>query len=205
MSRVDPSSPTLQLFVVRRGLDPTAWTALHTLHGTHPAWRIEAMARAEFWEFAWDGGGSGSETKLRQWVEGSNWFANPTRDRLLWRPAETPSPPLASHAVHEDGRVGASGPGAFLLVVWRQGMEAAEHATLARQALSESVTIRRGTVWWMGAAQDALAEAGGTAGGGLLANPESQWHGWWPDGFPQPALGADVEAALVRGAAKGAA
>lgn len=197
---------TRQLFVVRRGLDPTVWTALHTLRETHPEWAVEAVARAELWEFDAASAARGAErgAALERWVQSANWFANPTRDRLLWRHLGEAPPPLAAHAVHEDGRVGASSPGGHLLVVWREGLEATEHTTLARQALAESVTIRRGTVWWLASGDDPsrIAAAGESAGGGLLANPESQWSRWLGAALPIPLLGHATE--LLGAAAKGA-
>ena len=185
-----------QLFVVRRGLDPTAWTALHTLRETHSEWTVDAVARAELWEFESAASPAAAPVlPLERWVESANWFANPTRDRLLWRqPGEDP-PPLGAHAVHEDGRVGATNPGGHLLVAWREGLEAPEHTALARQALAESVTIRRGTVWWLtsGADPSRTAAAGESAGGGLLANPESQWYRWLGAALPIPLLGHGIE------------
>lgn len=184
-----------QLFVVRRGLDPTAWTALHTLCELHPEWPIAALCRADLWEFAWSGGTAGG--RLRAWVEAANWFANPTRDRLVWRWRAAESPALGAHAVRPGGGVGAVGAGGWLVVVWRETWCAEAHAALARQALSESVTIRHGTAWWLAAAEgrtvDELASAGESGGDGLFVHPVSQWGRWHGAALPFPALGPLIE------------
>jgi hypothetical protein len=193
----------MQLLVLRRGLDPTAWSALHTLAARHPEWPVGSLARGDLWEFA--AAERLSRERLARWVETANWFANPTRDRLLWRPAGSPSPRVAAHAVRLDGGVGGEAEGGYLLVVWREAWRAEEYETLSRQALGESVTIRRGTLWWLGApagadtaALAALAEAGASGGGGLLVHPESQWGRWHGVELPCPAIGRLVEEVEMR-------
>lgn len=183
-----------QLFVLRRGLDPTAWTALHTLAARHPEWPVAALARADLWEFA--APEALPAERLERWAETANWFANPTRDRVLWRGPEAPAPGVAAHAARHDGSVGWDGEGGFLLVLWREAWRAAEPETLARQALAESVTIRRGTAWWLGAPAGngaLVAAAGESGGGGLFVHPESQWGRWHGPELPCPAIGPLVE------------
>ena len=60
------------------------------------------------------------------------------------------------------------------------------------------VRIRRGTVWWLAGSDPA---PGQTAGGGLLANPESQRAEWLGESLPIPLF---HNPAIVAASAEGA-
>jgi hypothetical protein len=185
-----------QLLVRHRGLDPTAWTALHALARLARGGRPAALARAALWEFAWEGGPE-LDRRLADWVAAANWFANPNRDRATWRRSASDPTDLEAGAALACGGVGSAMPGAYLLTTCRGAPGAPEHQAAATQALGQAVRVRRGQVWWLAAAEgDAsalLAAAGGAGGGGLLANPHSEIARLITAALPVPLLGDAAE------------
>jgi hypothetical protein len=181
-----------QLLVRHRGLDPTAWTALHALaEGADAPGRPAALARAVLWDFAWDGEPDLAR-HLADWVAAANWFANPNRDRVTWRQAYADPTDLEVGAALASGGVGSAAPGAFLVTAWRGGQEAAAHAAAAFRALGCAVSVHQGQVWWLAAEggdpASILLRSGGGADGGLLVNRHSQVARLCAAGLPVPAL-----------------
>jgi len=180
-----------QLVVRHRALDPTAWTALTALADRPSGTRPTALARADLWEFEWQGAPE-VEQELSQWARTANWFANPNRDRATWRRAASDATDLEAGAALASGGSGATGTGAYLVTTWRGAVRSSEHEAAARRALGMAVRVRRAQVWWLAAqGQDparALAEAGGTSLGGLLANPHSQEARLYATSLPVPAI-----------------
>jgi hypothetical protein len=183
-----------QLIVRHRALDPTAWTALTALVGAGGTGKPSALARADLWEFEWEGGAE-VEGRLTAWARTANWFANPSRDRATWRSAEGDATDLEAGAALASGGSGATGVGAYLVTTWRGAVRSSEHEAAARRALGLAVRVRRGQVWWLAAegadSAQALADAGGRQGGGLLANPHSQAARVFAHGLPVPAIGEE--------------
>jgi hypothetical protein len=183
-----------QLVVRHRALDPTAWTALHALAQGPSA--ASALARADLWEFEWPGDAQLAE-RLAAWARTANWFANPNRDRATWRSGAADATDLENGAARASGESGASGRGAYLVTTWRGAVRSREHEAAAARALGVAVRVRRGQVWWLAAesgdAARALAEAGGTERGGLLANPHSQEAFVFGGTLPVPALAVPGE------------
>jgi hypothetical protein len=182
-----------QLLVRHRGLDPTAWTALHALArlcGDDPP---AALARAALWEFTWEGDADG-DALLRAWVAGANWFANPNRDRATWRQSAGDATDLEAGAALAGGGVGSAGPGAYLVTAWRGAADAPEHEAAARRALGRPVRLRRGQVWWLAAAAGDAGRilAPGGAAARLLANPHSETARRVVGALPVPLLGDET-------------
>jgi hypothetical protein len=184
----------LQLLVLRRGLDPVAWTALHALRELQLPATPRALGRAELWEFDLPEG-SGPE-QLMSWAVSANWFANPSRDRVRWRRQPGDPTGLAQAAVRADGGVGSQGDGAYLAVTWIDALDAPAHQKAARRHTGAEVEVRRGHVWWLGvsgaAATTCLEAATGSGSGGLLVNPNSQRSRIYHDNLPLPTLFAEV-------------
>jgi len=176
-----------QLIVRHRALDPTAWTALTALGEGAGTDKPSALARADLWEFEWEGGAE-VEERLTAWARTANWFANPNRDRATWRKAEADATDLEAGAALASGGSGAEGSGAYLVTTWRGAVRSSEHEAAARRALASPVRVRRGQVWWLAAEADdeALARAGA-----LLANPHSQATRVFARTLPVPAIGDD--------------
>ena len=180
-----------QLLVGHRALDPTAWTALVALGSDRRGGRPSALARADLWEFEWSGSPELSG-RLEGWTSAANWFANPNRDRATWRVREEDPTDLERGAALADGGSGASGPGAFLVTVWRGEQRSLEHEAAASRALGTPLVVRRGQVWWLcaedGDAMAVLAAAGGGPSGGLLANLHAQAARLYGEQLPVPAV-----------------
>lgn len=180
-----------QLIVRHRALDPTAWTALTALRDGASVAKPSALARADLWEFEWEGGAE-VEERLAAWARTANWFANPNRDRATWRKAEADATDLEAGAALASGGSGATGAGAYLVTTWRGAVRSSEHEAAARRALGSPVTVRRGQVWWLAAEGSdptrVLTDAGGRPEGGLLANPHSQEARVFALGLPVPAI-----------------
>jgi hypothetical protein len=173
-----------QLIVRHRALDPAAWTALTALG--QGADKPSALARADLWEFEWEGGAE-VEERLAAWARTANWFANPNRDRATWRNTEADATDLEAGAALASGGSGSTGQGAYLVTTWRGAVRATEHEVAARRALASPVHVRRAQVWWLAAEGEdspkALAKAGG-----LLANPHSQEVRLFGASLPVPAI-----------------
>lgn len=180
-----------QLLVRHRALDPTAWTALHTLVEGARRGRPTALSRAQLWEFAWEGGPEVGSA-LANWAESANWFWNPSRDRATWRRTASDPSDLESGAARAEGAVGSEEKGVYLVTFWRGTSEAPDHANAARRALGVELRVRRGQAWWLAAAEghalEVLEEAGGRPEGGFLVNPHSQDARVYEGELPVPAL-----------------
>lgn len=198
-------SRVIQLLVLRRSLDPVAWTALHALLELELPARPRALGRADLWEFALSP--DLGEEELREWAVSANWFANPSRDLVRWRSRSGDPTALSRAAVRADGGVGVPGNGAYLAVTWIDALEAPAHQKAAARHLGGEIAVRRGHIWWLGvegsAAAACLAAACGDGGGGLLMNPHSQWSRIYPEELPVPTLFADVWGASGRERARG--
>jgi hypothetical protein len=180
-----------QLVVRHRALDPTAWTALTALRAKPGPLAPSALARADLWEFEWEGAAA-LEEPLAEWAREANGFANPNRDRATWRQAAGDATDLEAGAALASGESGAKGPGAFLVTTWRGDVCSTEHEAAAARALGVAMRVRRAQVWWLscevGDPKAALAAAGGGPSGGLLANPHSQAASLYGDTLPVPAI-----------------
>ena len=175
-----------QLIVRHRALDPTAWTALTALGKDAGSAGPSALARADLWEFEWEGAAD-VERVLTDWARTANWFANPNRDRATWRSAEGDATDLEAGAVLASGGSGATGTGAYLVTTWRGAVRSSEHEAAARRALGSPVIVRHGQVWWL-AAQGADSSQVQAFAGGLFANPHSQEARVFAHGLPVPAI-----------------
>jgi hypothetical protein len=185
---------TVQLLVMRRGLDPVAWTALHALRELKLPAVPRALGRADLWEFRLPAGTGADE--LMGWAVSANWFANPSRDAVRWRRRSGEPTGLAQAAVRADGGVGSRGDGAYLAVTWIDALEAPAHEKAVHRHTGAAIEVRRGHVWWLGvgdaSAATTLEAAGGDPGGGLLVNPHSQRYRIFPDNLPLPMLFAEI-------------
>lgn len=167
----------LQLLVGRRGLDPEAWTALHSLQSMRTRERVTALSVAYLWEFHWSESGP-QVSRVQEWVSSANWFANPSRDLLRWRESGTVSMTLADSAATPEGGVGSSREGTYLLVSWLGDQGATEHGRAAQRLFGDSFEVRRARLWWLavegGSAEAYLRRHANLESGGLLLNPHSQ-------------------------------
>jgi hypothetical protein len=160
----------IQLWVERLALDPSAWTATHTLQLLLGKDAPQRVGRADLWELR-------AETKdpeasvadrFETWMRGSNLFVHPSRDRgvVLGGIAPLPGPATALVAVADRG-----------------GGESRAHAITLAHALGGTWRARRGTVWtlaWPPEREADVPELAERAAwtrrrtSGLLVNQESQ-------------------------------